>query len=126
MAFPEYPFPPSTKPFPEREDVLKYLQSYAQRFNLNQHAKFEHFVNHVEPIARGKWEITVTDLPNNKTETVIYDAVIVANGHNSKPWIPKYEGADYFTGQMIHSHVYRDAKNYQGKCQESIRSCYSG
>lgn len=114
MAFSSFPYPSGIKSYPLYTEVLKYLESYADHFDLIRHIKFSHNVIRVRPIANAKWEISVNDLVNNVTETKIYDAVLVANGHFSVPNIPEIPGASEFNGKIIHSHDFRDADKYRG------------
>lgn len=114
MEFPDHHYPEGTIPFPPQAEVLKYIHSYADRFNLKKYIKFSHLVVRVLPIENGKWEIIVKNLPNNTFETRIYDAVFVANGHFSKPRFPNVPGADDFNGKLMHSHDYRRAEKFFG------------
>lgn len=114
MASSGFPFPSGVKSYPLYTEVLKYFESFADHFDLRRHIKFSHNVTCVVPIANEKWEISVKDLVNNVTETKVYDAVLVANGHFSVPHIPEITGASEFGGKMLHSHDFRDAEKYRG------------
>lgn len=114
MAYSDLPFPNGTKSYPLHSEFLKYLESYADHFDLKRHIKFNHNVIHVTPFENGKWEIVVNDLANNTFETRIFDAVFIANGHFSVPNIPEISNASEFIGEMIHSHDFRDAERYRG------------
>lgn len=117
MAYSSYPFPSGVKSYPLHTEVLKYFESFADHFDLKRHIKFSHNVTRVVPIANKKWEISVKDLVNNVSETNIYDAVLVANGHFSVPNIPEIPGTSEFNGKIIHSHDFRDAEKYRGCIQ---------
>lgn len=62
----------------------------------------------------GRCQVTVKDLASNTVETSIFDAIFVCNGHNSVPFIPKYDGIDEFQGRHMHSHDYRRADAFKG------------
>lgn len=115
MEFPDHKYPENTISYPPQGDVLKFIHSYADRFNLKRHIKFLHSVISVKPIEDEKWEIIVKDLLNKSFETIIYDAIIVCNGHYFKPRIPNFDEVDSFVGEMLHSHNFRTAKAYSGK-----------
>lgn len=115
MEFKDHQYPNETLIYPPSEDVLKYLKSYANRFNLEKYIKFNHLVIRVQPIENEKWEIIVKDQPNNKYETKIYDAVFVCNGHFSTPLWPEIGDANTFKGKTIHSHDFRTVDPYRGK-----------
>lgn len=114
MEFNDHSYPNGTVPYPPQSEVLKFLHSYADRFDLKKLIKFNHLVVRILPIENDKWEIVVKDLCTNQFETKIYDVVFVANGHYSKPVIPAIEGADEFKGKMIHAHDFRNAEDYRG------------
>lgn len=113
MHYPDYPFPEQECSYLSAEDVLKYYQSYADKFNLRNKIKFEHHVVRVRPLQDDTWEVIVRDLQHNKYETVNYDAVLVCNGHYNTPLIPDYEGAKEFQGRQIHSHDYKSSDSFK-------------
>lgn len=96
-------------------DVLGYLQSYANHFNLMEHIKLSHVVTRVIPIENDRWKVHVRNARTNSSETHIYDIVFVCNGQNSLPFKPTLNGADEFKGEMIHSHDYRKPDPYKSK-----------
>lgn len=114
MEFNDYPYPNGTKSYPPQADVLKYLHSYAEHFNIKKHIKLSHLVIRVLPIENEKWEVIVKNLPNNTFETLIYDLVFVANGHFASPRYPHIAGLEEFTGKTLHSHDYRSAEAFHG------------
>lgn len=115
MELKDHHFPNNTSPYPRSEDVLLYLQSYADHFDLKKYIKFNHLVIRVNPIENGKWEIIVKNQPNNKYKVKVYDAILVCNGHNSVPNWPQIEGVNIFNGTIIHSHDFRTVDSFRGK-----------
>lgn len=115
MEFPDFHYPEGTKSYPPQAEVLKFLHSYADKFDLKKHIKYSHVVIRCLPIENGKWEVIVKDLPSNIFETKIYDVVFVANGHFATPKIPHIDGASEFKGKMIHSHDFRSAEVHRGE-----------
>lgn len=57
MRFMDHPFPQTDRSFVPHEDVLAYLQSYADKFNLNRYIKFQHRVINVRPLPGDRWEV---------------------------------------------------------------------
>lgn len=114
MGYPDHPYPKDTTPFPPSADVLKYLQSYADRFKLKKYINFTHLVVRVLPMENGKWEVIVKDLPNNRFRTLIYDVVFVCSGHFSTPRYPNIPNIGEYKGKVIHSHDYRRADPFRG------------
>ncbi|XP_037044478.1 senecionine N-oxygenase-like [Bradysia coprophila] len=126
MQFSDHVYGKNIVSFPYRNDIWNYLNSYALRFDVKKSTRFNHVVTTVTPIEDNKWKVVVKDLPNNKFESSIFDAVIVCNGHNFLPKIPMIEGADDFGGRKIHSHDFRNAENFVGEKVLVIGSGSSG
>lgn len=88
-----------------RAQVVEYLESYAQHFNL----KVQHGVQ-VERIERagGSWSVLTSEgaLPAR--------AVVVATGFNHTPQLPK-EWTGTFAGELLHSAAYQVPAPYQGR-----------
>lgn len=114
MSYPDFPNTLSEKSYVSSQEILQYLNTYADHYELRKHIKFEHHVLRVRPLASNKWEFIVKDLASDKIETFICDAVLVCNGY-SFPFIRKICGQEHFKGRQIHSHLYRDSKDFQDK-----------
>lgn len=114
MEFPDFPFPDGTESYPSSDVVFNFFKSYVDRFGLREHIKLNHLVIRCQPIENDRWEVIVKDLPNNHFETMIFDSVIVCNGHHFRPRIPKLPGQSQFRGRVLHSHDYRKAEAFKG------------
>lgn len=120
MGYPDFPIPDQKKSYIPQKDMLSFLELYAQKFNVYEHIKFEHYVIRVRPYGdEDQWEVIVRDLPKNTYETYIFDAIIVCNGHYHTPVVPKYRGRELYKGQQIHSHNYRCSDTFAGKKSNS-------
>lgn len=115
MEFPDYHYPNNTNSYPPRTDVLEFLHSYAEHFDLKKYIKFSHLVLRVLPTDNNKWEVIVRNLHNKTVEIRNFDAIFVANGHYSTVVIPEIPGAREFKGKVIHSHDFRTADAFKGK-----------
>ncbi|XP_037049491.1 senecionine N-oxygenase-like [Bradysia coprophila] len=113
MELPGHHYPNDTDQFPRHSDVLKYLHSYADRFDITKHIKFNHLVVRVLPLEEDKWEIVVKELPSDEFITKIFDIVFVCNGHFFAPSSPEIEDAQEFRGKLIHSHDFRTAEAFR-------------
>lgn len=113
MGYPDFPIPEQDRSYIPAEDMLKFLNLYAETFNVKQCIKLEHHVIRIRPIENGKWEIIVKDLPNDKLLTLTFDAVLACNGHYHTPAYPNYPGHKLFKGKQIHSHDYRCPDPYK-------------
>lgn len=117
MEYPDHKYPANTMSYPPQRDVLKFIHSYADRFDLKRHIKLSHLVVNIKLIDGEKWEVIVNDLLNKTLQTHIYDALMVCNGHYFKPRIPKIDGVRNYAGEMLHSHNFRTAKAYCGNLE---------
>ncbi|XP_006622656.1 senecionine N-oxygenase-like [Apis dorsata] len=108
MGYPDYPVPDNPDSYLTRTQILEFLNSYCDHFNLRQYIQFLHNVELVEPsIGDRKWMIKVKDLKRNIILEESFDAVMICNGHYFEPNIPNLKGQKIFQGEQLHSHDYR-------------------
>lgn len=107
-------------------DVLQYLNNFADNFDLRKHIKFRHHVNYVKPVDGDKWEVQVRDLINQKTDTYIFDGVIICIGNYSNPVYPEYKGKDTCKIPVMHSHDYRTPDPFASRRAVVVGSGPSG
>ena len=70
--------------------------------------------------------VRVKDLKNDLDfEPEVFSHVIVASGHFSVPNLPSVEGLETFEGRVLHSHDFRDARDFKGKKILVVGSSYS-
>mgnify|MGYP001129376720 CR=1 FL=1 len=121
MAFPEFKFPPSTSQFPTKDDIANYLDSYCHHFNLYPYIHLQHIVKHLSfESEKNQWKVVVNSLIENIEKIEYFDAVIIANGHYNKPYIPTIKGLENCNNnsskiKLIHSHSYREPTPYKNK-----------
>lgn len=115
MCYPNEPFPENDKSFVSSEVILSYYESFADKYNLRDHVKFEVQVLRVRPIADGSWEVVVRNLPTNEYKTYIFEALLICTGHFNYGFIPSYEGKTVFQGKQIHSHDYRSPEMFENE-----------
>ncbi len=107
LAFPDFAVPRHWPDYLGADRVLDYLESYAREFGVHGTVQTSTEVTSVRPVA-GRWQVT-TDRHGLQE----YDAVVVANGHLTRPRTPAFRGS--FTGQQLHSHTYRTSEAFRGK-----------
>lgn len=106
-AFADYPMPKSWPDYPRHDQILSYVQDYARRFDLHEHARFNLSVEEATPEAKG-WRIRTSD-----GETRHYRWLIAANGATWDARMPDIPGA--FSGHIRHSRDYNSAREFEGK-----------
>lgn len=105
--------------FPGREDVLRYLELYADP--MLPLIRFKTKVISVR-LKSGQekvsWRLRSIDLVTLKTEEKIYDAIVVASGHYAVPLIPAISGLEEwnksYPERISHSKHYRNPQPYTG------------
>jgi hypothetical protein len=120
MAFRDFPFPPSTILYPPHSVVLKYLQDYANAFNLEEHIHFSNTVTNAERVA-GKWVVhtEVTNLNGSKNIFALtdVDSLLVSNGRCIHPFFPSIPGLQLWlsSSKAHHSISYHEPSPYANK-----------
>jgi trimethylamine monooxygenase len=112
--------------FPPREVLYDYIIGRAKQSDVKKLIQFETAVRHIEYNKdKGRFEVTVDHLPDDRERTEDFDYVIVASGHFSTPNVPYYEGMEKFPGRILHAHDFRDAQEFVGKNLLVMGSSYS-
>lgn len=106
-AYQDFPFPADSPLYPDHRGVKRYLEAYADRFGLRPHIRLRSAVADVAP-CDGRWQIRLRD-----GSCEMFDAVVVASGHQGKPAHPSWR--DAFQGEYLHSHAYRVPEPFRGK-----------
>jgi thioredoxin reductase len=99
-------FDRSVPKYPAKQDVVNYLDRYADEMKILPQLNTEVLSVKKET---DKW-VTVTS--NGKYESKF---VIVATGRNQKPKMPHFEGLDSFKGSILHSAQYKNGTAFAGK-----------
>jgi hypothetical protein len=139
MSFLDHPFfdsnfPGSNDPrtFPAHDEVLAYLLAYGKEHDVFDHFSFCSRVVSALHTSNG-WKIivekntissSIEDYGTVREE--LFDALIVCNGHFSKPRIPSFPGQHHFPGLQLHSHNYRVPDEYVDKSVVLIGASNSG
>lgn len=120
MNYSDREFPPNTPLFPGHTVVKDYLYGYAEEIRSS--ILFQTQVVDVCPLqttSEGAWQVTVRDLVTQNTSTYHFDAVVVANGHYSDPYVPDIPGirpwSRAYPGAITHSKFYRRPEEYRDK-----------
>lgn len=112
--------------FPPREVLYDYILGRARQEHLERYIHFSTAVRHVEYIEpSGKFKVRATDLKADRSITEEFDYVIVCSGHFSVPNLPMFQGIDRFPGRVLHSHDFREAREFTGQDLLVVGSSYS-
>ncbi|MDX1687588.1 MAG: NAD(P)/FAD-dependent oxidoreductase [Candidatus Promineifilaceae bacterium] len=121
-AFSDFPQPESADDYPTADQVLSYIESYVDHFELHDAIHLSTEVTSVSRAERNGTEahpgFQVTVRPSDgsgEEETHHFDFVAVCNGLFSDPYIPQIEGTERFSGSILHSSQFTDAEMVEGK-----------
>ncbi|MEU1161720.1 NAD(P)/FAD-dependent oxidoreductase [Streptomyces sp. NPDC005921] len=108
-ALPGLPMPRRFGRWVSRDNVVRYLEKYAEHHELEIVTGVE--VSRVERSADGEgWLLHATG-----GRELTGSAVVVATGFNHTPRIPDWPGRDGFGGEFLHAGRYRDAEPFAGR-----------
>ncbi|GAB2621959.1 monooxygenase [Paractinoplanes abujensis] len=106
-GLPGMPIPRAYGRWVRRDDLVRYLEAYAERFGLD--VRTGTAVEHIKP-GDGRWSLQLADGSEHVTGTLI-----VATGYLHTPEVPQWPGLSSWTGRLIHSAEYRNAQPFQGR-----------
>ena len=110
-------------------EVQKYLEAYADKYNLRGYISFNSEVTAVTRCSeegeegslqgtqgrgeeRARWKISYKSGSENAVQSQEFDALVICNGHFSTPFIPTIEGMSSFKGRILHSARYDHPQEY--------------
>lgn len=112
--------------FPPREVLYDYITGRAKQGNLRPYIRFNTVADYIEYDDGSEcFEVRVKDLLEDRLDSSQFDYVIVATGHFSVPNVPFFEGIERFPGRVMHSHDFREAREFTAKRLLVIGGSYS-
>ena len=114
--FPDWPLPEGTPDFTPGPIIQKYLEDYADHFEITPCIRFDAEVVRVEQIegAGGGW--TVTSHKDGETRKDAYDLVVICIGlYSNLPNMPEFSGQDRFGGEILHISDLKSRDQLDGK-----------
>lgn len=93
-----------------RADVVRYLEAYAEKHELDVVTGVE--VHRIEPAGDGTGAWT---LHASGGRRLTGRAVVVATGYNHTPAVPAWPGRETYGGELVHAREYRSPEPYAGK-----------
>ncbi|MFC7530955.1 flavin-containing monooxygenase [Actinoplanes sp. GCM10030250] len=91
----------------KRDDLVRYLEAYAQRFAIT--VRTGTTVERIKPAA-DRWSLQLGDGSEQSAHTLI-----VATGYLHTPVVPQWPGRETWTGTLLHSAEYRNAEPFRGR-----------
>jgi hypothetical protein len=120
MQYSDQAFPSRSLLFPTREDVQKYLIGYSE--DVRHLIAFSIQVEDIslsQEDGQDRWDLTARSTIDNKVTKNVYDAIVIANGHYSVPFIPSVPGIQAFqakyTSTISHAKNYRSPRSFKSK-----------
>ena len=106
-GLPHLPLPENYPQYASRQQVVDYLEQYADHFNIQPH--FKKGVQHLQKNG-DHWEIQFENGSTVKT-----NHVVIATGVNRIPNVPVWPGQQGYTGKILHSRDYRNPGDIEGE-----------
>ncbi|XP_039005528.1 flavin-containing monooxygenase FMO GS-OX5-like [Hibiscus syriacus] len=124
MSFLDYPFVKKEggdpRTFPGHEEVLRFLEDFANNFGLMELIRFGHEVIRVELVDEVSHE-WIVESRTRKSESTweskegLFKAVVICNGNETEPNVAEFPGRDTWSGLQMHSHNYRTPEEFENK-----------
>ncbi|EMY35108.1 flavin-containing monooxygenase [Arthrobacter crystallopoietes BAB-32] len=112
--------------YPPREVLFDYISGRVAKSDVRKYVRFNTVARWVSYDEKAEeFTVVVEDLANQKTETHVFDKLVVSVGHFSFPNVPQFDGIDSFPGEVLHAHDFRGAERFAGKDLLLIGSSYS-
>ncbi|KPV75868.1 uncharacterized protein RHOBADRAFT_52884 [Rhodotorula graminis WP1] len=136
MQYRGRPFPSNVGLFAHHQQVQNYLEDFSAslrpyiRFNTRVTTIRHTLPSDPRPSSGSRrWFASLRSTHENDDtldETAQFDAVFVANGHYSRPYLPWIDGLRSFPGEISHARWYRDAEQFKDKTVLVIGNSASG
>ncbi|CAG8741128.1 5633_t:CDS:2, partial [Racocetra persica] len=114
-TFSDFPIPADWPTYLNHSQVEKYIDMYAENFNLLPHIKFNTTVLKISILPDKRWNVKYIIQGENEEKEEIFDFVIVGTGRHRKPKWPEFKGMNSFKGEQIHSYMYKRATDFENK-----------
>ncbi|MCO8270233.1 NAD(P)/FAD-dependent oxidoreductase [Actinoplanes sp. TRM 88003] len=106
-GLPGLPIPRAYGRWVRRDDLVRYLEAYAGKFDLD--VRTGTTVQRIVPVDGG-WSLKLEGGGEHTTEKLV-----VATGYLHTPAVPEWPGREQWTGTLVHSAQYRNAEPFRGQ-----------
>ena len=100
------PYPRGTGLFPARDEVVRYLDAYAERHALDVRVGVQ--VQRLER-ERGRWRVETSQ------SDMLAEHVVIAGGYERRPFVPAWAGRARYRREVLHAAAYRSPGPYAGR-----------
>lgn len=110
------PFPQDFPEYPTKKQFIDYLESYANRFDIN--PQFNEWVKSAKyDEACRLWRVKTVSTTGSTTSEVEYICqwLVVATGENAECVVPEIDGLKEFPGEVLHVSDYKSGEKFAGK-----------
>ncbi len=108
-GLPGLPMPRRFGRWVSRDNVVKYLEKYAEFHELEIISGVE--ISRIDPAPDGRGWL----LHGSGGRELTGSAVVVATGYNHTPRLPEWPGLASYEGELVHASEYRNAGPYAGR-----------
>jgi cation diffusion facilitator CzcD-associated flavoprotein CzcO/amino acid transporter len=108
-----FPMPDAYPDYPNNRQILEYVRSFAERYDLKRRIRFGTAVDHAKPLgsnAAEGWQVTLLN-----GEIHHYKGIVCATGVTWHPNLPDYPGLQSYTGEVRHANTHRLASDLKGR-----------
>lgn len=107
-GLPGFPMPENYPDYPRHDQILRYVQSFAEAHDLTARIQLGTRVVEAIPADAGQWRVTL-----DSGEERVWSALVVATGTTWHPRMPDVPGA--FGGEQFHAFHYVSPDQLRGK-----------
>ncbi|XP_028757449.1 flavin-containing monooxygenase FMO GS-OX-like 2 [Neltuma alba] len=104
--------------FPGHEEVLRFLDGFAEEFGIHELTRFESEVARVALAGEGKedgWSVEWRRRGSESLTRETFEAVVVCSGHSTVPKLAEIPGIENWRRYQMHSHNYRVPDPFKGQ-----------
>ncbi|KAH8828809.1 flavin-binding monooxygenase-like-domain-containing protein [Flagelloscypha sp. PMI_526] len=129
-SYTDLPYPDTTPDFPSWKQVLDYLESYVDQFDLRSSLYFGIKVLDVarhEEAGRDAWVVKWKSVGQGAGEGMLeVKRLVIANGAYSAPKFPDIPGRELFHGIQVHAQAYKGPKPFSDLKVVIVGLAFSG
>ncbi|GMP91230.1 hypothetical protein CsSME_00042011 [Camellia sinensis var. sinensis] len=122
---PHMSYPKNSPTYVSKKQFIQYLDDYVAHFNISPMYNRPVVSADYDEVSQ-KWKVKVRNMVSDEVEEYSGKFMVVATGETSDEFIPEVEGLRNFTGEVIHSTLYKCGDKYRDKRVLVVGSGNSG